>query len=130
MEKLSTNLLNIFRGGEGTVPVVCLLSVADMRNGVAQLSPIRLRSNAGTLIGGGQVDFRAKRLDITIQSESATTGFFALDIPIRISGSFANPAIDPHFGSADATRGAGQHQPGAGLSGELRGFVERNPCRR
>jgi len=131
MEKLSTNLLNIFRSGEGAVPVACLLSVADMRNGVAQISPIRLRSNAGTLIGRGQVDFLGKTLDITIQSESATTGFFALDIPIRISGSFANPAIDPHFGSADATRRAlANSNPAQGLSGELRGFVERNPCRR
>jgi uncharacterized protein involved in outer membrane biogenesis len=131
MEKLSTDLLNLFRGGEGAVPVACLLSVADMRNGVAQISPIRLRSNAGTLIGRGQVDFLGRTLDITIQSESATTGFFALDIPIRISGSFANPAIDPHFGSADATRRAlANSNPAQGLSGELRGFVERNPCRR
>jgi uncharacterized protein involved in outer membrane biogenesis len=131
MEKLSTNLLNLFRGGEGAVPVVCMLSVADMRNGVAKISPIRLRSNAGTLIGRGQVDFLGRTMDITIQSESATTGFFALDIPIRISGSFDNPAIDPHFGSADATRRAlANSNPTQGLSGELGGFVERNPCRR
>ncbi|HEX3065833.1 MAG TPA: AsmA-like C-terminal region-containing protein, partial [Dongiaceae bacterium] len=131
MEKLSTNLLNLFRGGEGAVPVACLLAVADFRNGAAQISPIRLRSNAGTLIGRGQVDFLGHTLDITIQSESATTGFFSLDIPIRISGNFANPTIDPHFGSAAATRQAlANSNPAQGLSGELKGFVDRSACRR
>ncbi|HEY2892450.1 MAG TPA: AsmA family protein [Dongiaceae bacterium] len=131
MEKLSTNLLNLFRSGEGAVPVACLLAVADFRNGAAQISPIRLRSNAGTLIGRGRVDFLGHTLDITIQSESATTGFFSLDIPIRISGNFANPTIDPHFGSADATRRAlANSNPAQGLSGELRSLVERNACRR
>lgn len=131
MEKLSTDLMNLFRSGQGAVPVACLLAVADMKGGVAQISPIRLRSNAGTLIGRGQVDALGRTLDISIQSDAATTGFFALDIPIRISGSFANPNIDPHFGSADATRRAlANSNPDQGLSAELRGFVDRNACRR
>ena len=131
MEKLSTDVLNLFRSGQGAVPVSCFLAVTDMKSGVMQISPIRLRSNAGTLIGRGVVDVLGRTLDISIQSEAATTGFFALDIPIRISGSFANPNIDPHFGSADATRRAlANSDPTQGLSAELRGFVERDPCRR
>jgi uncharacterized protein involved in outer membrane biogenesis len=130
MEKLSTNLLNLFRSGEGTVPVACFLGIVDLRNGVAAISPLRLRSGAGTVIGGGQVDFPGKRLDITIQSEASTTGFFALDIPIRISGSFANPSTDPLIGGGGAaTRQAlTNNNPTRNLSPELKGLAERNPC--
>ncbi len=129
MEKLSTNLLNLLRSGEGSVQVACLLGVVDLRNGVAAISPLRLRSKTGTLIGGGRVDILGKRLDITIQSESSTTGFFALDLPIRISGSFANPAIDPWLGGGSSSRLAPTNDNSTrDLSPELRSLAERNPC--
>lgn len=128
MEKLSTDLRNLFRNGEGSVQVVCLLGVVDMRNGVATLSPLRLRSGAGTLIGGGQVDVPGKHLDITIQSEAASTGFFALDIPIRISGSFAKPSIEPQIGGGHPVPVNGN--PAQGLSPQLRAMAEANPCLR
>jgi len=129
MEKLSTNLLNLFRSGEGSTSVSCLLGIVDVRGGVAAISPLRLRSRAGTLIGGGQVDILDKRLDITIQSEASTTGFFALNIPIRIYGSFANPNIDPRLGGGALSRQALVNtSPTRGLSSELRGMAERNTC--
>jgi uncharacterized protein involved in outer membrane biogenesis len=129
MEKLSTNLLNLFRSGEGSTSVSCLLGIVDLRGGVAAISPLRLRSRAGTLIGGGQVDILDKRLDVTIQSEASTTGFFALNIPIRISGSFANPNIDPRLGGGALSRQAlVNNNPTRGLSAELRAMAERNTC--
>ncbi len=129
MEKLSTDLRNLFGNGQGSVQVACMLGIADLRNGVAKISPLKLKSKAGTLIGGGQVDILGKRLDITIQSESDSTGFFALDIPIRISGSFANPSIDPQLGAGSKTRQALiNNDPTRDLSPELRGLAERNPC--
>jgi uncharacterized protein involved in outer membrane biogenesis len=129
MEKLSTDLRNLFANGQGSAPVTCLLGIVDFHNGVAAISPLKLRSTAGTLIGGGQVDVLGKRLDITVQSESASTGFFALDIPIRISGSFANPSIDPQIGGGEKSRQALiNNNPTRDLSPELRGLAERNPC--
>ena len=129
MEKLSTDLRNLFGNGKGSAQVACLLGIVDLRNGLAVISPLKLRSTAGTLIGGGRVDILGKRLDITIQSESATTGLFALDIPIRISGSFANPSIDPQIGASAKMRMALlDSNPTQNLSPELRGLAERNPC--
>ena len=130
MEKLSTNLLNLFRNGEGTVPVACLLGIVDLRNGLATISPLRLRSGDGTVIGRGQVDIPGKRLDITIQSESSTTGFFALDIPIRIHGSFGKPNIDPQIGGGGAAsrQALTNNNPTQNLSPELKALAERNPC--
>ncbi len=131
MEKLSTNVMNLFRRGSGAVPVSCFLAISDFRNGLATIIPIRLRSSDGTLIGRGNVNVLGKFLDLTIQSDAATTGFFSLDIPIRISGPFANPAVDPHFGSAATTRQAlASANPLAGLSGDLRGLAESNACLR
>ena len=129
MEKLSSDMRNLFGNGQGSAPVACLLGIADLRNGVAAISPLKMRSTAGTLIGGGQVDFLGKRLDITIQTESASTGFFALDIPIRISGSFANPNIDPQAGGgANTPKVPINPNPTRDLSPELRGLAEHNPC--
>ena len=130
MEKLSTNLLNLFGNAKGTVEVACLLGIVDSRNGVAAISPLRIKSGAGTLFGGGHVDMLGKRLDITIQSESSTTDFFALDIPIRISGSFDNPSIDSQIGgSAAATRQMLiNNNPTQNLPPELLTLAERNPC--
>jgi AsmA family protein len=129
MEKLSTDLHNLFGKRKGSAQVACLLGIVDLRNGLAVISPLELRSTAGTVIGGGQVDILGKRLDITIQSESATTGLLALDIPIRISGSFADPSIDPQIGAGAKTRKALLNSnPTQNLSPELRGLAERNPC--
>jgi uncharacterized protein involved in outer membrane biogenesis len=129
MEKLSTDMRNLFGNGKGSAQVACMLGIVDLRAGVAVISPLKLRSTAGTLIGGGQVDILGKRLDITVQSESASTGFLALDIPIRISGSFANPSIAPQIGAGATTRKALiNNNPTQNLSPELRGLAARNPC--
>jgi len=129
MEKLSTDLRNLIGAGEGSVHVSCMLGVADLQNGMEAISLIRLKSGAGTLIGGGAIDVLGSRLDVTLQSESASTGFFALDIPIRISGRFANPSIEPQLSLGAASRwGLVNDNPTRGLSPELRGIAERNPC--
>jgi uncharacterized protein involved in outer membrane biogenesis len=129
MEKLSTDLRNLIGAGKGSVGVSCMLGVADFQDGVAAISLIRLRSDAGTLIGGGKVDVLRGRLDVTLQSESASTGFFALDIPIRISGLLANPSIEPELNLDSAfRRNLINNNPTRALSPELRGMAERNPC--
>jgi len=129
MEKLSTNMRNLIGAGEGSVHVSCMLGVADFQNGVAAIPLIRLKSDTGTLIGGGKVDVLGSRLDVTVQSESASTEFFALDIPIRISGRFANPSIEPQLSLDSNSRQALINgNPTRGLSPDLLGMARRNAC--
>lgn len=95
VEKASTDLRTVFRKGEGMSKVKCLLGVAAVKNGVAQVSPLVLRTPEATLTGGGTIDLLKNTVDLTIRSDPKSTGFFALDIPIRIAGALASPSAGP-----------------------------------
>lgn len=95
LEQISVDLRNLFRVGEGRVPINCLLGVMTLKNGIGVLSPLRLDSQEATLVGAGSIDFAGQRLDLKLQSDHDTTGFFALDVPISISGPFKRLAVTP-----------------------------------
>jgi uncharacterized protein involved in outer membrane biogenesis len=95
LEKASADLRTIFRKGEGMSAVKCLLGIATVKNGVAQVSPLILRTSEATLTGGGTIDLAKNKLDLTIRSDPKSTGFFALDLPIRISGALDAPSAAP-----------------------------------
>jgi uncharacterized protein YhdP len=95
VEKASADLRTLFRKGEGMSSVRCLLGIATIENGVAQVSPLILRTPEATLTGGGTIDLGKSTLDLTIRSDPKSTGFFALDLPIRISGALDAPSAAP-----------------------------------
>jgi uncharacterized protein involved in outer membrane biogenesis len=95
LEKASADLRTLFRKGEGMSKVKCLLGVALVKAGVAQVSPLILRTPEATLTGGGTIDLAKNTVDLTIRSDPKSTGFFALDIPIRISGALDAPKAGP-----------------------------------
>ncbi|WP_395017505.1 AsmA-like C-terminal region-containing protein [Dongia sp.] len=95
LEKASVDLRTIFRKGEGMSAVKCLLGIAVVKDGVAQISPLILRTPEATLTGGGTIDLAKNAVDLTIRSDPKSTGFFALDIPIRISGGLDAPKAAP-----------------------------------
>jgi len=101
LERVSADLRTIFRAGDGRVPVTCLLGVLTLKDGIGLLSPLRLESQEATLMGAGSIDFAGKRLDLRLQSDHDTTGFFALDVPIAVKGLFTALAVTPLMG-ADA----------------------------
>jgi len=101
LERVSADLRTIFRVGDGRVPVTCLLGVLTLKDGIGLLSPLRLESQEATLMGAGSIDFAGKRLDLRLQSDHDTTGFFALDVPIAVKGLFTALAVTPLMG-ADA----------------------------
>jgi hypothetical protein len=41
------------------------------------------------------IDLRKGSTDLVIKSDSKSTGFFALDIPIHVTGSLAHPSGEP-----------------------------------
>ena len=109
LERVSADLRTLFRAGEGRVPVNCLLGVLTLKDGIGVLSPLRLDSREAMLMGAGSVDFAGKRLDLRLQSDHDTTGFFALDVPIAVKGPFTALAVTPLMGAdghrLDATDG-------------------------
>ena len=127
LEKVSTDLRSFFREREGTVPVSCLLGIVDLKNGIGTIWPLKLRTPDATLVGYGRVDFLRQRLDLTVQSVAASTSFFAMDIPVSISGDFRNLHAQAADGPPIAPKGI---DPQHGLPQDMRALARQNPCLR
>jgi AsmA family protein len=95
VEELSADLRQLFREQDGRVPVSCLLGVMVVRDGVGVLGPLRLESREAVVLGGGKVDLNKRTLDLTLKTLRGSTSFFALDIPVRVSGPFAKVNAEP-----------------------------------
>jgi uncharacterized protein involved in outer membrane biogenesis len=130
VEKAATDLRSLVRKGEGWVPVACLLGVVDLRNGIATIAPLRLRTSETTVVGGGRADLSAEQVDLTIKAEGGSPSVFALQVPLRISGRFDKPTIAPTIGSSAAWLDAPARTDTAHpLAPALEQLAERNPCR-
>ncbi|MGI4806934.1 MAG: AsmA family protein, partial [Janthinobacterium lividum] len=121
----STDVTGLLTSSRTMVGLDCLLAVAEVRGGVAFVGPLRLRSADGTVVARGRVDLLGKALDVTVASESATTGALALDIPVRVSGSFDDPTIRP----AGTTAGRAA-LVGGSAAAPLRAYAQRSSCAR
>ena len=131
LEKLSTDLRSLFRKDESSAQISCLLGVIDLQDGRGTISPFRLQTPGTILIGGGQVDFPGERLDMTIKSEAASTGIFALDIPLHVSGGFAHLSVEPAIGSSARWLDApARNNPAHELPPDLQQLADSNPCPR
>ncbi len=130
IEMASTDVRLLFRRARGMTPVSCLLGVLTMRDGVATVSPLRVRAAEGTIAGSGTFDLQRRRIDMTIGSEAKTTGAFALDVPVRISGSLADPSVRPAQWSAAGRARLAAADEIAALPPGLRQAAQRNPCSR
>lgn len=95
LEQASTDLRALFRNREGKAPLDCLLAVGTLQNGEVALTPLRLRAPGAQLSGGGIVDLIGQRLDVVLRSDGNTSGFFALDVPLRFQGAFDQIRVRP-----------------------------------
>lgn len=130
IEMASTDIRSLFRTPRGMTPVSCLLAVAEIRRGVGEVAPLRIEAGTGTIAGIASFDLNRRQLDLVIGSESATTSFFALDIPMRVSGSFASPSIRPARWSPEGRAQLAAGDTVAAVPAELRDFARGNRCYR
>ena len=128
IEMASTDLRALFRTARGTTPLTCVLAVVDIRAGRGEAAPLRVRAGTGTISGLANFDLNRKRLDLVIGSQRETTDFFALDIPVRVSGSFSDPSIAPARWSSDGRARLAAGDRVAPLPAALRDFARQNPC--
>lgn len=128
IEMASIDLRLLFRSARGTTPVSCLLGMLEMRGGVGEVAPLRIRSAEGTIAGTASFDLNRKQVDLVIGSVRSTTDFWALDIPVRVAGSFASPSIRPASWSADGRARLAAADAVAPLPARLRAFAQANPC--
>jgi uncharacterized protein involved in outer membrane biogenesis len=104
VEMISLNARRLFRKPTGSSAIECLLGVVDMTGLGGNIRPLRIRTGDGTLAGVGSFDLQKQWVDLTLGSLSSTTDFFALDIPIHVTGSFDNPHVAPAVKSPGADR--------------------------
>ncbi len=122
IEAMSTDLRAIFRTAPGRTPLRCALAVVVLREGRGRVAPLRLRSESGTVAGSASFDLSRRQFDLAVRSQRDTTDFLALDLPIRVHGSFANPSIG--LGSRDSAPGDGP----IALPEGLRATLRQNGC--
>ena len=124
IERASTNLLTLFRAGEGDAPLSCLLGVAEMKDGVVAIGPFRLRTPTTTFLAGGRADLVTDHVDLNIRSSGG--GVFALKLPLQVTGSFQKLKAKPLLGTAPPIRETADHD----LPPGMRALIEHNPCLR
>lgn len=128
IEKASIDLRLLFRKAQGMTPISCLVGAVDMRAGLGTVLPLRVRAGEGTITGTGSFDFFRDRLDMVVGSDSKTTNFFALDIPVRVYGTFGDPTIRPASWSAAGRAQLAKGDDVTRLLPALRPFAQRSPC--
>jgi AsmA family protein len=129
IEQASTDIQALFRRAEGFVPLTCLLGVVQIRAGQGTAAPLRLRATTGTVRAAVGFDLRRRLLEAVIRTRRETTGPLALDLPVRVTGSFDDPSFDlarltPR---EEAWLAAA---PARTLPAALRDFAAGNPCHR
>jgi hypothetical protein len=128
IELASVDIRRLFRKPSGMTPVSCLLAVLDMNAGSGTVLPLRVRAAEGTVAGHARFDLYRRWFDLTIGSQSSTTSGFALDVPMRVSGSFANPSVRPARWSKEGRAMLATTSDLAGLPPRIRELARRNPC--
>ena len=128
IEIASTDVRGLFRSADGMTGISCLVAVLDVRAGAGTISPLRIRTQSGTIAGSGSFNVFRRQVDLTVSSEASTTSSFALDVPVRLSGSMNSPTIRPARWSAAGRAELAANDNVNRLLPELRPFARRNPC--
>ncbi|KXV35417.1 hypothetical protein AD940_02825 [Gluconobacter thailandicus] len=130
VETASMDLRLLVRHAKGTTPVTCMLGVLDMHQGIGTIAPLRLRTDAGIIAAKADVDLNRRWLDLVFASRPFSTSFFALDIPVRVSGRFDNPDLSLARWSKRGRGLLADSNELTILPPALRAFAASNPCAR
>ena len=126
IELASIDVMGLLTSKWTMTPLRCLLATVELRDGVAAIEPLRVRSADGTIVARGLVDLRRDTLNVVVASDAPTTGALALDIPVQISGKLHDPSI--RLPGARAGRQALAERGDIVLHGDLREVARRNAC--
>ena len=91
----SADVRTLFDRDTSYTPVTCVAAVVDFKKGIGTLSPFKMKTASGTLLGGGTLNMPLKTVDITFQTDPKSTSSLALDVPIHIIGKIDDPYIGP-----------------------------------
>jgi uncharacterized protein involved in outer membrane biogenesis len=126
VEMASTDLRALFRKEKGNAALRCLGLRVTLQDGEAFLRPLQLQAEGATLDGSGRVDLKSGEINLHLESQRESSGFFALDLPIAIGGTLD----DISAGLAEKEAGPSALPPPdpKRLNSEMRQLVAGNPC--
>ncbi|MCG0995211.1 AsmA-like C-terminal region-containing protein [Acetobacter indonesiensis] len=130
IQAASADISMLFNKPKGATTVSCLLGVVSSHGGVGQALPMRIKTADGTLSANARFDLNRRWFDLIFSTQGKTTGRFALDIPVRVSGSFSNPSISLAKWSADGRAMLAQSERLNTLPAGVKQFAQRNACYR
>jgi uncharacterized protein involved in outer membrane biogenesis len=81
-------LIPLLFGGDRPTPVRCAAAALDVKNGVGTLASLVFDTEESRITGGGVIDFRNERVDVTLQPEAKKPGVLSIRGPIDIQGPF------------------------------------------
>lgn len=130
VEAASMDLRLLFRHAKGVTPITCLLGVLQMHQGIGVVVPLRLRTGAGTIAAKTDFDLNRRWLDLVFASRPFSTSFFALDVPVRVSGRFDAPVLSLARWSKEGRNMLADSNEVTNLPPALQGFAASNACAR
>ena len=98
LRRATVDARQLLHDAPGFASVLCFVGVATMRDGLASVAPLRLKTNEGNLYAYGQIDLRRGTLNLLMRSEGRSTPFWALDIPLHVTGKLDDPKVMPYNG--------------------------------
>ena len=128
VEAASMDLRLLFRHAKGTTPITCMLGVLEMHQGIGKVVPLRLKTSTGVLAAKADFDLNRRWLDLVFASRPFSTSFFALDIPIRVSGRFDSPNLSIAKWSKKGRDLLADSNELTVLPAALRSFASSNAC--
>ena len=119
-------------GGSGEAKINCVVSRFDVKQGIATSKALLFDTDKMTVNGGGTIDLKTERLDMSIEPQPKENSLVSLAVPLQVSGTLASPRVAP-TSAAVAKRVAGLAIGGLtplGIIGALssKGSSNENPC--
>jgi uncharacterized protein involved in outer membrane biogenesis len=78
----------------GMVPVQCLVSRFEVRDGVMTTRALVLETSDSTVTGSGTIDLGQETLDITLLAHPKDASVLSASTPVAIKGTLRDPQID------------------------------------
>jgi AsmA family protein len=134
VELLAADLARRLMPGSGdeATKINCFVSRFDIKQGIATSTGLLFDTERMTVAGGGTVDLRQERLDLTINPEPKDASLVSLAVPLQVGGTLRSPTVAPT--TASVVKGvAGLAIMGLTPLGALAalakvGTGDQNPC--